>query len=311
MESISLSINPSYYCNFRCDFCYLSEAQLSSSQRITPDELYSRLLEISMHRKISHIDLYGGEIGILPSSYLDQIKKIMRYFYQGPISVITNLKVINPFFASADVDLSVSWDYLARESHAEVYENMKKLGRPFHVLMLASRKLIDIDDSSLNVLWEKLNGLPNLQSLEIKPYSKNPHHPQEVSFIQFENWVKKWVSQVNQFPFEFINLKKIEKSLSGNVSAWSDDHVYITPSGKLAVLEFDANHNEFFMPLNSMDEYFAWTDLEKRKINSNQYCSKCEYLGSCLSEHLQEVVTLSNSCNGFKNLLDWYKNERA
>ena len=50
-------------------------------------------------------------------------------------------------------------------------------------------------------------------------------------------------------------------------------------------------------------------EIEKERVNKNPYCSKCSYLGSCLSEHLRDVKDLTYSCNGFKHLLDWY-NER-
>ena len=31
---MNLSINPTYYCNFRCDFCYLTPEQLGDRQKI-------------------------------------------------------------------------------------------------------------------------------------------------------------------------------------------------------------------------------------------------------------------------------------
>ena len=65
------------------------------------------------------------------------------------------------------------------------------------------------------------------------------------------------------------------------------------------------------MPLDIFADYFSWTLQEKSKIGSNDFCSNCDYLGHCLSEHLQDVKNLDKSCNGFKNLLTWYKNERA
>ncbi len=279
--------------------------------KIAPEDLYQRLLEVSMHRKIDHIDLYGGEIGILPQSYLTEIQDVIKYFYTDPISIISNLKVVNPYFRSPNIDLSVSWDYLGRESFKTVYENMKTLERPFHILVLASRKVIDFTNKELEQMWLLLADLPNLASLEIKPYSKNKHHSQDVSYNEYENWVMTWIQNSPRFKFEFINQKKIEQCLSQNISSWSDDHLYITPNGKFAVLEFDESHNEFFMPLETIADYFSWTLQEKSKIGSNDFCSNCDYLGHCLSEHLQDVKNLDKSCNGFKNLLTWYKNERA
>ena len=83
----------------------------------------------------------------------------------------------------------------------------------------------------------------------------------------------------------------------------------MTPTGKFATLEFDEKDNEYFLEFDRFEEYLKWTEIEKDRVTHNSYCSKCDYLGSCLSEHLRDVKTLTDSCNGFKHLLDWY-NER-
>ena len=57
---MNVSINPSYFCNFRCDFCYLTEEQLSDQKKIELEKLDDLLSQIP---NIEHVDLYGGEIG--------------------------------------------------------------------------------------------------------------------------------------------------------------------------------------------------------------------------------------------------------
>jgi hypothetical protein len=88
-------------------------------------------------------------------------------------------------------------------------------------------------------------------------------------------------------------------------NSFSDDHVYITPSGKFGVLEFDLNDNEYFLELDSFEKYLEWCLIEKSRIYKNQFCSNCEFSGKCLSEHLRKVTSLDDSCNGFHNLIKW------
>ena len=57
-----VSINPSYFCNFRCDFCYLSTKQLGDQKQISFDKLDELLSQVD---NIEHIDLYGGEVGAM------------------------------------------------------------------------------------------------------------------------------------------------------------------------------------------------------------------------------------------------------
>lgn len=311
MESISLSINPSYYCNFRCSFCYLSSSQLGDSARLESSLLFQRLSEISTVRRIERIDLYGGEIGLLRPSYFYELKKIIRVFYSDEISIVSNLSVVPDFFMDSDIDLSVSWDFSAREKYLTVFSNMQALQRPFRILILASEGLLNLQDQELVVFAEKLKSLKNLQSIEIKPYSVSLYNSQHNIFKDFEEFVKKFLILLQSSSIEFINKKKIEESLAGLSNAWSDDHLYITPKGKWSVLDFDELNREYFKELDSYDQYLTWSSEEKTKVSGNSFCKQCKYLGSCLSEHLQVVSKDQNGCNGFKGLLDWYASQQV
>jgi hypothetical protein len=93
--------------------------------------------------------------------------------------------------------------------------------------------------------------------------------------------------------------------LEKTYNSFSDDHVYITPSGNFSVLEFDLNDNEYFLELDSFDKYLYWA--EKEKINLSPICKQCKYMGHCLTEHYRYVKDLNNSCNGYKGLLEYYE----
>lgn len=309
-STINLSVNPSYFCNFRCQFCYLSDEQLKTRKFLSKDLLFARLTEISSAKIIKHIDLYGGEIGLIPVETLQEYLTTFRFFFQGKINVITNLSAIHPLFHSEDVELTVSWDYLGRESHERVYENMKKLTQKFHVLILGSERVVNMSGPELSEMISLLNQLPHLSTVEIKPYSENLHRHQKVTFRDFEMFVQRWIELKEKFRFEFINEVKIQDSLGKKYSSWSDDHLYLTPEGKYAVLEFTKDNKEYFHEVDSLEEYEKWAESEKLKVTTNPFCTKCEYLGSCLSEHLQEVME-EGSCNGFKGLLDWYRTKQA
>lgn len=302
-----VSVNPWYYCNFRCDFCYLTESQLEDTKLLPIEILEERLIEISSHTKIDMVDLYGGEVGILPNEYVSAIKELFHTYGIYDINVITNLSMINDVITDEDFYISVSYDFEAREKHEQVWRNMLLLKRPFSVLMLASPKLIQKD---VNEMIQAFNLIPNVCSVEIKPYSPNQANQLNINYREYEEFVKKWITSPIQKNFSFTNEQLIEHSISGERNSFSDDHIYITPSGKYGVLEFDLNDNEFFLEYDTFDDYLNWCEREKKRVLKNKFCSECEYFGNCLSEHLREVKNLDNSCNGFKLLLDWYKDER-
>ena len=295
---MKISINPSYFCNFKCDFCYLTKEQLNDTKKIELSKLENLLSQIP---KIEYIDLYGGEIGALKKNYFYGLKDSIRKFYNGEINIITNMSMIHEGFFDNDVYLSVSYDFTAREKSDKVFQNMLMSPVPIAVLVLASPEVVNMD---IDRMISELNMCSSIQSVEIKPYSINQANAHNVTHKQFEDFVIKWLDSPIKKRFEFINEIKIKESLSNEYNAFSDDHVYITPNGKFGVLEFDKNDKEYFLELDSYSEYLKWADDEK--TNLSPICKSCNYLGNCLTEHYRYVKDLNNSCNGYKGLLDYY-----
>lgn len=299
---LTLSINPWYYCNFACEFCYLTKEQLADTKLLPLDVLNERLAEISAQDEIEMVDLYGGELGLLPKDYWNDLIDLLHAYNIFDINLITNLSMVNEITKDERVYVSVSYDFDAREDHERVWRNMALLERPFSILMLASPELVTKDS---NAMIGMLNSLNNLVSVEIKPYSSNQANQLDVNYTQFEEFVKTWVINRDK-KFSLTNESLLQSVIDKQRNSFSDDHVYITPSGKYGVLEFDLNDNEFFLEYETLEEYFEWCEKEKKRVTKNKFCSGCEHFGHCLSEHLRDVKSLDNSCNGFKHLIDWY-----
>ena len=299
-----VSINPSYFCNFRCDFCYLSTKQLGDQKQISFDKLDELLSQVD---NIEHIDLYGGEVGAMKKSYFYGIKDVIRKYYSGEISINTNYSMMHPGFFDDDVYLAVSYDFEAREKSELVFQNMLMSTVPIAVLVLASPKVLEKDVSEM---INMLNMCSSITSVEIKPYSINQANAHNVTHKDFEDFVIKWLKLKDTMKFEFVNEDRIIESMKGRYNAFSDDHIYITPSGKFGVLEFDEEDKEFFLELDSWEQYIDWTNKEKEEMIS-PICASCTYFGNCLTEHYRYVKDLDNSCNGYKGLLDWYHERMA
>jgi len=276
---MNVSINPTYFCNFSCDFCYLTPEQLADRNKIDLDILDKRLGEIT--DEIEHVDLYGGEIGALKKDYFYAMRDVIRKHYKGDINIITNFSMLHEGFFEDDFYLGVSYDFEAREKHDRVFNNMLQSPVPIAVLVLASPKVLAMDVDSM---IQQLNLCTSIQSVEIKPYSINQANAHTVTHKDFENFVIKWLEGPIPKNFEFINEEQIKQSLVGIRNAFSNDHVYITPSGKFGVLEFDDNDKEYFLELDSYKDYKLWADKEP-DVNCSDICKSCKYYGHCLTEH--------------------------
>lgn len=295
---MNISINPSYFCNFSCDFCYLTESQLRDQNKISTDDL-DRLL--SQVKNIDYIDLYGGEIGALKDDYYEEIKSVIRKYYDGEINIVTNLSVMKDSFIENDISLTVSYDFEKREKHEKVFENMLMLQSNFSILILATKEVMSMDVDNMIL---QLNILSNLTSVEIKPYSSNQANASDITHKEYEDFIIKWIESPIKKNYRFGNEEYIKRSLNNEYNAYSDDHVYITPNGKFGVLEFDKDDREYFLELETFDEYKFWAAEEK--IGLSSICKSCKYLGRCLTEHYRYVETLDSGCSGYKGLLEYY-----
>ena len=299
---MNISLNPTYYCNFKCDFCYLTKQQLDDRLTISPNQLDLKLQEVVKYEPITGMDLYGGEIGILKSDEFYNLKNIIRKHYKENINIITNYSMIHDWFFDDDITLSVSYDFTAREKNSVVYNNMLMAQKPLSVLVLASKQVIDMN---VDNMIHELNLCSAITSVEIKPYSINQANSHNVSHKDYENFIIKWLKSNVQKKFEFINEYLIQDSLNKTYNSFSDDHVYITPAGKFAVLEFDLNDKEYFLELDTFQEYIEWANKEKTKLSP--ICQVCPFKGHCLTEHYRYVKDLNNSCNGYRGLLEYYE----
>lgn len=304
-KMLNLSCNVSYHCNLRCGFCYLTEEQLSDKKKISLDALKARLDDIvNAGYRIGHVDLYGGEVLLLSFEYLMSVKKLLRTYGAVDIEIITNMTVYREdIVEDNNFGISVSYDFQHRQQSEHVWKNMLKINRDFTILTLGIPEIVRTDPAEF---IEQINLLSHCKHWEIKPYSSNQANQLDVSFEEYEEFVKKIIEYPNK-KFEFLNTVALDMAMYADANPYSDDHVYITPAGKFAVLEFDQNDNEFFLELNSIQDYKKWTVLERSRVLSNEFCGSCQFSGRCISEHLREVKSVDKSCNGFFKLISWYE----
>jgi len=294
---MNISLAPSFYCNFRCSWCYLGEQELSDKKLIDLKFLDNQL---SYLNDIDHIDIYGGEPSILPATYAEELIDLLKQ-HTTSINIISNFSHIPKWFHRSDITISASYDWTFREKHNRVLTNIIGFNKKIPILMLATEDLCLVDPREIA---QVLNSISTVGSLEIKPYSQNRFNSFSMDWTIFEQWIKQWLEL--DLNFSLINRIILEECITKKYNAFSDNHLYIMPNGDMNVLDFDLNDREYFLKMNSIDEFRQWAEKEKNIVNNNKFCSTCQWKGHCATEHYRNVKSLDKSCNGFKNLLDWY-----
>lgn len=302
---MNVSINPTYYCNFRCPHCYLSEEQLSCNALLPLDVLRDQLRQLQERTAIETIDIYGGEIATIKGTYVDQLIDISLEFSSN-VNIITNFSFMHPAFNRMDISLFVSYDFDQREKHEVVLHNMIKSQRPINVITLATPVVMQIAPSTIINTFNQINCI---SSVEVKPYSSNQSNQLLFNNREYEAFIKSLIIESEKANFDFVNKWHLDDVVSGTRRSFSDDHMYITPSGDFAVLDFDQCGNEFFKPVTLL-EYDVWCEREHNVYTTEEPCASCEYVGRCLSEHLKPIHNFEEqSCSGFFNLIKWYDSE--
>jgi hypothetical protein len=249
---------------------------------------------------IEHVDIYGGEPGTLPSHFAIELIDLLKR-HTDSINVISNFSVIPDWFRRSDITVSASYDWIFREHHDKVLTNIISFSKPIPILMLATDKLCKIQPKEIAKV---LNNIRTIGSLEIKPYSQNQFNQYEMDWTVFEEWIKEWIAL--DLNFHLVNKDILDNSKNKLYNAYSDNHLYIGPDSNFSVLDFDLNDREYFRPIKDIADYKKWTTNEIQMVQSNKFCRDCRWQGHCATEHYRNVTTLEYSCNGFKNLLDWY-----
>jgi sulfatase maturation enzyme AslB (radical SAM superfamily) len=294
---MNISLAPSFHCNFRCSWCYLSVEQLRNKSLIDLSLLDSRLIEAG---PIEHVDIYGGEPGTLPSHFAIELVDLLKK-HTASINVISNFSVIPDWFHRTDITVSASYDWVFREQYDKVLTNIIGFSKPIPILMLATDKLCKIQPKEIA---QVLNNIRTIGSLEIKPYSQNQFNQYKMDWTVFEEWIKEWIKL--DLNFHLVNKDILDNSKNKLYNAYSDNHLYVGPDSNFSVLDFDLNDLEYFRPIKDIADYKKWVAKEVQMVQSNKFCKDCRWQGHCATEHYRNVTTLEYSCNGFKNLLDWY-----
>lgn len=292
-----ISLAPSFHCNFRCPWCYLSPAQLRDKTLVDLSVLDKKLKEVE---PITHVDIYGGEAATLPVDYVNDLLSLLKK-YTNDINVISNFSLVPEWFHRDDITLSASYDWTFRQSHDKVLTNIIGFSKPIPILMLATEELCQVEPKEIASV---LNSIRTVKSLEIKPYSTNQYNQYGMNWTIFEDWIKKWLEL--ELNFELVNRSLLDNSIKKVYNAYSDNHLYIGPDGEFSVLDFDLNDREYFRHIQDLEDYRKWVNKERHMVENNKFCKGCEWKGHCLTEHYRNVKSLDYSCNGFKRLLDWY-----
>ena len=270
--NLAISINPTYKCNFNCDFCYLKN--LNSKPLLNLNILKQQLQQLSKLYNIQYIDIYGGEIFLLHNNYLKQLFQLSKK-YTKKLYIISNLSIIKDkewIFKDKSIYLNTSWDYIFRP--IDVLKNIQLISKKYNkkiTLLLTHPKLYQYKKQIVNILNNQ-----NFQfDISLKTYYKTNYTNYQIDFQSFQKFTLYLYSNLNK------NINIIFDINSNKIK-----HIFISPQNKIEYIEYKNNIERF-------------SNIPQK--NNNYNCLICQFYNNCLKEH--QFMKTQYDCCGQKKLL--------
>lgn len=288
-ENIYITICPTYKCNLKCQFCYLTN--LSSDNLLNLNQLSNRLNEIAMIYNIVQIDVYGGQISILDEEYLKQLFS-MCFKYVNRINITTNLTYIPQIFYDQNIIINVGWDYIYKKNNEIAIKNIYKLYQK-------TKKEINVIMSSKNLYKHKetilqiLNNLP-IYSFKYIPYIKTKQLQEQMDLYHYEQTIKYFITH----PIKPICYNKL---LLQNGIKQQSNHVFISPLNELQIITFN----------NCYEEFISLNNIRQLKSKNKQMfqCLCCQHNINCQSQHKNSLLKTNYDCIGLFKLIQWFNKQ--
>lgn len=295
----NLSIQPSFYCNFNCPYCYLGK--LRKDESLLPlNKLEMRLKEISEKYYVRNITLYGGEISLLDKGYLQSLSNLCESIC-SKITVVSNLSNLwlVDFCDSKNYTLSISLNE-ERPNYIKTLNKIESLERKDN-----KNLSIVVLPSILNKSPESLLNFYNNIGIDIFFIQYHPSIYSETSYNisidEYSNFLKGIIEQyfIGNYSIKIIN-EDILRNKEYNPNL--DGFLFINPQGNYSTVIYKDNIEEYL----EFDNLRKWEECCKKEyIRYFNQCQFCEYFNHCKAEHL-EVIN-KKECSGLYKLQKWYE----
>lgn len=292
-QQLQLSIIPSYFCNYNCEYCYLGK--LRSERTLLPlNTLLNRMQELEQEHFIDHITVYGGEISLLSKEYIQELYNFIQSY---KVTFVTNLSNdwLVDFCKEKNIHLSISLNEERQyydKTLTKLLEMEKTSNMDLSIVVLPS--ILKTPVSELLSLYEKIG----LDVFFIQ------YHPSILSKVNYQitedeysNFLYNIIKETKEHSYN-INIGNIEIFKDNDYKPTADNFIFINPNGKFSSVKY-VNGVEQPIEFSTLKDWKEFCNAEKKWYFDN--CQFCEYYNKCKAEHLVQLD--KKECSGLYTLL--------
>jgi sulfatase maturation enzyme AslB (radical SAM superfamily) len=297
-----LHIMTNYTCNYDCEYCYLG-ALKNDKKILDLSKLRQQLEEIAHRDTIDNINLYGGEITLLPFNYISELIDICK-MYSSQVSIVTNYsnKAYNDFFEKQGIDFSTSInaerDNNTLTESALLINNNKNLS----LIQVVTPSLLQISPKEILQHLSLFN--LNVGFLQYSP-AKHAKVNYNITNKQYSDFLKNITYEYKKDKYNFVisNIIEIEEVILDMYSPLMRSVLFINPYNQYCCVQYD-DGLEYFKAFDSLE---AWADeCNREEKKYEKMCKQCQFYGHCYAEHIKTWKE-NDECCGMKSFIGWYK----
>lgn len=196
-----LIVYPTFLCPFACKFCFNKDKILLNEYMNL--ELLNNFLRDNS-KLFDEIYISGGEPMNYPKDYFNELVEIIKCHNKN-IKVLTYPFDMNNY--RNDIDYIVSYDFLAKPRSTDVWHNLFFFEKPFDVQITMHPLLFNYHPNSI---LKKFSRVPNIKSLELKPYYRSIMNDYAINENIQQTFFKLWLQSKLDLPFLNINREYIK-----------------------------------------------------------------------------------------------------
>lgn len=290
---ISLSVMPSYYCEYDCKFCYLGSLK-KNKEKLNIGLLNSQIKDIITKYDVEHCLVYGGEITLLRLGYLCSVFSVLLQYLDN-ILIVTMLSKLDAIehllhkFPALQISTSYNFDEYSKLIANRIQKLKQFYKKPIVVNTIADKKLISKNIEEIEQAFLDLE----VDAVLFLPYSKSVLNKEnaaqyEISFAEYGQFL---IKAIHSF-------KKIKVLNKPNQAAKRS--LFITPQNEYAFVQYNDQLEEHFEVCRSL------LNFEYKYAQSiPAQCISCQYYeNKCMADHM---LIKNDQCNGLITFIQEYE----
>ena len=272
-QKITVSIIPTYRCFWDCSYCYLSELSKMTGNICEGFDLklYKRLNELVKKYDISAIELYGGDLSVLPITLLEKIISTCKVYCKN-IHVTWNDIEAARSLGLSDEQINIS----INPERKDFLDNTESILRNPNVgiITVVTSRVLGLSEEELFNMYDQHTG-----NVTFMPFSNTSRMPEKyVTNYEYSCFMIRILSYYfehrNKFKFNITNVTMLRDCLRGLYNPAMRNNIFLTPNCKFACVDFDDNGQEHFHAFNSLE---LWEQrCSQEDFDRAHYCGTCE-----------------------------------